>query len=706
MTADRSNFVIGVCSRLRESSALVEARVACADGEMQDISGSSKSQFPPDGEIELKGARSLVRVNEWALVRPILEGPPGRRKYVAASSKRLLPFEDLSMLYAPEAARRLLVETGKQDGFEGEKVFRISKSEIVSLTMARSEDGRFRAARGITAKLPLFAFDDAKHYKIPTPSGLFELYEKESVTAQVGTANWSADIEFLAQVLSAATAEENVDGGFPRQLAAYLQTRAGELEQRLSEAQILDPKIGQEIIRSRQIGDLLRSRADLLNEFLTVLRADPAIRTKLEAQIAALAQAEVDTQKQRISDELSESLDREFAEKRRQKTSELEEFESSMLTEIQRGVDERERDLLAGVNARRREIEDAVAKLEAKRTTLEIDYDAKENAVRALLAQADDLTKETERHRQEVDRLLKIQDLIEGVQRAPEQAVGEVSFLAAIRASPALGMHDAAAWIRDCPLLSQPGKRVFGQFVSYLLSGGVPVVVGGQSDDFIDITARMISNGDTVVFDCDPTIITFDDLWSRPGSGVPTLLGRALADVRDKGSTRFCVLRNAELSAAQYWIDALTHKAKRGELSANLFIAVVVSDASSEAAECIFPGRLRFSSDGTIDSAAAAKVLMLEGSSSITRQIDTAQMVTAPAKTGVLIAKSLTEQVQLRASDATWLARLHGFSTCLLEDDAEAFVRETITQIGAAPGSNPNGKPELKIVEVRGPSHA
>jgi len=708
MTADRSNFVIGVCTRLRDASAFVEARAACVDGELQDVSASSKSQYPPDGEIELRGGRSVVRINDWALVRPAMDGPPGRRKYVASSSKRLFPFEDLSTLYAPETARRLLVETGKQDGFEGEKIFRIGKSEVVGLTMARGEDGRFRAGSGSMSKLPVFAFDDARHYKIPTSFGSLELYEKESSAAQVGTTNWSTDIDFLAQVIAASATEDHTSGDF--QLVAYLRTRAMEIEQRLSEAQLLDPKIGQEIIRSRQIADLLRTRADLISEFLSVLRSDPDIRSRLEAQIAALAQAEVDTQKQRISDELSEAITLEFADKRRQKTSELEqtfrELETSMLTDLQRKIDHRERDELANLNARRNEMEGAVAMLEARRDALSIENDEKEDVVNVLSSQAGSLTEEIQQRGQEIDRLLKIQKLIDGVQRPPEQAVGAVPFLAEIKAAPALGMDSAADWIRDCPLLSPRGRQVFGQFVSYLLSGGIPVVVGTQSDDFLDIAARMITGGDIVVFDCDPTIITFDDLWSRPGSGAPTILGRALADVRDNGTARFCILRKAELSAAQFWIDALTQKARRGELPANLFVAVVVSDPNSEAAERILTRRPQFSADSAIDVAAAAKVLMLEGPSSINRRIDTTRMLMEPTKTGVLIARSLAEQTPVRTSDAGWLARLHGFSSALLGNDAEAFMRDIISKIGASLDGDLDGKQGLKIVETRGPSNA
>jgi hypothetical protein len=55
--------------------------------------------------------------------------------------------------------------------------------------------------------LPVFAFDDARHYRIPTSSGSIELYEKESFAAQVGTTNWSTDSEFLAQVIAATATD-------------------------------------------------------------------------------------------------------------------------------------------------------------------------------------------------------------------------------------------------------------------------------------------------------------------------------------------------------------------------------------------------------------------------------------------------------------------------------------------------------------------
>ena len=145
-----NTFVVGQCTRVRDSSIFMTVRAQSVDGALRDLSNTSHNDFPPDGEIELRGARAFLKPEDWALARPVLEGPPRRQRWASQSAKRLLPFDDLSDLYVPESARRLLVESGLQDGFAGEKIFRIGRDEMIVVTMVRSEDGRCRAAAKVS----------------------------------------------------------------------------------------------------------------------------------------------------------------------------------------------------------------------------------------------------------------------------------------------------------------------------------------------------------------------------------------------------------------------------------------------------------------------------------------------------------------------------------------------------------------------------
>jgi hypothetical protein len=82
-------FVVGVCTRLRDSSAFIDVRAQSIDGILHDCSQTSQKDFPPDGEVELKSARSIVKLQDWALARPALEGPPRRQRFVSTWTRRL-----------------------------------------------------------------------------------------------------------------------------------------------------------------------------------------------------------------------------------------------------------------------------------------------------------------------------------------------------------------------------------------------------------------------------------------------------------------------------------------------------------------------------------------------------------------------------------------------------------------------------------------
>jgi hypothetical protein len=706
MIGEGSSFVIGICTRVRDASAFIEPRAQSVDGEVVDISHSSHNQFPPDGEVELRGGRSMIRVGDWALARPNLDGPPGRRRFVATSSRHLLPFEDLSESYAPESARRLLVETGRQDGFEGEKIFRIAKSEIVHLIMTRGEDGHYRATSTDMKHLPVFAYDESRRHRIPTPSGSIELYEKDPASLQTSVANWSTDLEFLSQVVVAASAEAS-DRKVSQELAALILARHDEVARVLSEAQTLDPKVGHEILRSRRIADLLKSRSDLVGEFVTIWRADPGIRARLDAEIERLAAVEISARKEQIAGELTEALEREFGAIRQSRQAELEqtflELEASMLSDLQKRIDAKENDELSNLGIRRLALEKTVSSLEQARDVLTSEHASRTEDVAALSLEAQNLASEIRTRKEDVDRLLKVQSLVEGAQSTSSSSQSFAPGLVEINwDAPELKIAAAPDWIKECPTLTDQGRKTLGRFSSLILSGGVPVLIGGASNEFLDVAASMLSGGRLVVFDCDPTVITFDDLWTRPGGLMPTVLGLALADVRENSTVRLCAIRGADRSAAQFWIETLKYKVARGELPQGLLISVVVLDGRSEGAEPVLKGSVVFQTDDAIDPVQALASLRLKDAPAIGRRINVQEHEPDQAKAASALAMLLVEKVPVRSSDARWFARLYGFAKVLLGDQADSFLRESAKQIG---GDDAVGKADLKLVD-RGPSNA
>jgi hypothetical protein len=359
-----NTFVVGQCTRTRDSSVFMTVRAQSVDGAIRDLSSTSQNEFPPDGEIELRGGRAILKPEDWALARPVLDGPPRRQRWVSHSAKRLLPFDDLSDLYVPESARRLLVETGLQDGFVGEKVFRIGRDDMIVVTMVRSEDGRCRATAKDMSRLSVFHFDLAKVLVVPTPGGSIPLMER-GATAETDVVNWTSDAQYVEQIVRSALAAEDGEQKATAAVAATLLTHAGKLAGRLSGGGEPAPKIAQEILRSRHLGELLTSRPALVAEFIAALRRAPDISARIEQEIALLTTEAVEAKRAEITAKLSASLEAEFANVRRERTSKLEaelaDLEASSLQELQEKIDNERSGALSAIEVRKSGLEKAVA---------------------------------------------------------------------------------------------------------------------------------------------------------------------------------------------------------------------------------------------------------------------------------------------------------------------------------------------------------
>ena len=72
------------------------------------------------------------------------------------------------------------------------------------------------------------------------------------------------------------------------------------------------------------------------------------------------------------------------------------------------------------------------------------------------------------------------------------------------------------------------------RFAAFLLAGELPVLEGDQADDFALVAEALMAAGRLVPFDVDATILTPEDLWSRPGSGIVSPVAQACASARGR----------------------------------------------------------------------------------------------------------------------------------------------------------------------------
>jgi hypothetical protein len=694
-----NSFVVGQCTRVRDS-VFMKARAQSVDGVMRDLTHTSHNEFPPDGEIELRGARATLKQDDWAIARPVQDGPPRRQRWVSLSARKLLPFDDLSGLSGPEAARRLLVELGLQDGFTGEKIFRVGPDSMIVVTMTRSEDGRCRATSPDMGRLPVYRFDPAKVLAVPTPGGSVSLMEKNHQSTEIEIVNWTSDAQYVERVVRSALAAEGDEQKATAAVGATLLAHADKLAGLISGGGEPDPKIAHEILRSRRLGELLTSRPALVAEFMAALRRSPDISARIDQEIARLTTEAVDAKRAEISAGLTESLEAEFAKVRSERTgklqAELADLEASSLQELQEKIDNEKSAALSAIEMRKSGLEKAVAELEKMRDALQESHRLKRDEIVALTSDVARLTSDVADRKADIDRLLRMEQVLQDAGDRTAKSDKGPSF-PLTHASPAarpLPIAEIPDWLNTSQLLTDVGRRGVAKLAAVILSGGVPLIEGAEADDVLDVLSSMLAGGAMTTFDCDPTVISHEDLWRRPGSGALTALGLALFDVQDTADVRLCAIRRSELSPSRFWIDTLRRAAKQRSLP-NRFLLCVTRVGDEEGEATSDPSAFR--AEGWIERNAGVVALASLENEALRRIVDVSGLQSDAAAALSVIGAAAA---RLSIADATWLAQLVPVAKAVLKDEAASFLKEVLEAVSADP------KPNLKLIDKRGPSHA
>lgn len=693
-----NTFVVGQCTRVRDS-VFMKARAQSVDGVMRDLTHTAQTEFAPEGEIELRGALAFMKQDDWAIARPVLDGPPRRQRWVSLAARKLLPFEDLSGLPGSEAARRLLVETGLQDGFVGEKVFRIGSDEMIVVNMTKSEDGRSRATSADMSRLPVYRYDATKVLAVPTPSGSLSLIEKNHQSPETGLANWTSDAQYVERIVRAALAGDDEEQKAKAALASTLFARAGKLEGLLSGAGEPDPKIADEIAKSRRLGELVTSRPSLVADFMAALRRDPAIAERIEQEIARLTAEAVEAKRTGLTAEMTATMEAEFAAVRRERgerlKAELDELETSGLQDLQKKMDAERSSALSAIEVRKAGLEKAVEELKRSRDDLLETARAKAAEVDAISADITRLSLEVVDRKADLDRLLRMEQVLQAAGDRAETS-NAIQLMPLPHASPTarpLSIEEIADWLKDSRLLTEAGRRAMARIATLVLSGGVPIVEGPEADDALDILSSMLAGGAVTTLDCDPTVISYDDLWRRPGNGELTSLGLALSDVRENSVVRFCAVRRADLSPSQFWIDALRRAGKQRTLPKGFLLCV--TRAGEQEDEAAGRQSSSFRAEGWLDRTSGAAVLASIGDETFRRVVEIGGVGSDPAAALALIGSA-----RLPLADARWLAEFVPTSKAVLKGEAAAFSKEILDAISG------EAKPNLKLIDNGGPNRA
>jgi nucleotide-binding universal stress UspA family protein len=227
----------------------------------------------------------------------------------------------------------------------------------------------------------------------------------------------------------------------------------------------------------------------------------------------------------------------------------------------------------------------------------------------AAQAAADHARATLEETKAEVDRLLLVSnhltqgsasDAIQQARAVRAAAASAIPFsLPKVVSEPST---EKARQIGAQPLLSPRGKDLLTKLVALLLAGELPIVYGPDACDFVAVAGALISPGRTVGMEADPTLISIEDVWARPGSGSPTVMASA-ATAAESGAV-LVVVRSVERSGSRFWMPALAEALRGGSLPRGLLVCCTVTDAANDELDAVPSDFFTLEAEGVFAEAA------------------------------------------------------------------------------------------------------
>ncbi len=228
----------------------------------------------------------------------------------------------------------------------------------------------------------------------------------------------------------------------------------------------------------------------------------------------------------------------------------------------------------------KRSLADEVGNLVQSKTSLEARAASLLEEVSDLEAKSENLRQRQQEASQDLDRMLAARSLA----KEPGRTTGAIVPLSGPKTrGKSVSASEVNELILKTPLLTPHGRLLMQRFIILLLAGDIPVLRGPEVNAFLRIAETMVSSGWSASMESDPTMITFEDLWVRAGTSVPTALGRALQLCGPEGDTTcLAVIKNIERSGARFWFPTVAERSRRSEFPRRFLLAMTIGDGECE----------------------------------------------------------------------------------------------------------------------------
>lgn len=564
-----------------------------------EIFDDPKRLFPRDGLVETHGLahHNGLAAGDWVEFDVIRNARLHAPEYKVGHLRRLARYAVL-----PEASlssyRALLTSEGwRGDRRPGLWALRIAGDKVLVVELEAGKDGALRISRAAARNVWWRTHDDKAVVRLQADASAEYVFMVDPSQAD-GSFDWSDEADHVAHVIRALS-----DANDPRvaDIIAWLDLHQEEGTGRVFAATV-DHKAAEAALRSGELAERLRADRSLMKEYLDAALQDEAVRDAVaayareghveeRARLREELERELAEEKERALADLAAELERRRAEAEERVGREISELGDAQRRDVEARQRAAEEALAARIGELDREFEgrraDLRQQLAGDEAVLASTRSAAQVAEVELAQIRSDSDAERARLREttaEIDRLLAIADRL-GIPEAPAPVAEATARAVGVgRVFPERETVDIRAkgkLIGQHVLLTDTGKDLLRRLVVLLLAGELPILFGRDAADLLRLAEVLLAPGRIAAIEADPTLISVDDLWARPGSGAPTLMAAAAAAANTGGAV-MVVVRGIERSGARFWMPALAEALQGGGLPRGLLVCCVVNDRDHE----------------------------------------------------------------------------------------------------------------------------
>lgn len=566
-----------------------------------------KRLFPRDGQVESHGLSQHAGLNpgDWVEFDVAKNLRPRAPEYRVVQINRMPRYAAL-----PEASiqhyRVLLTREGwAGDLRSGLWAFRISGDKILVAEMEFiGKTRRLRATRASARDMRCYDYKHDRVVQLPNGKSSDFVYLMPEGGPETSF-DWSDEADFIARVIRSLA-----DVNDPRvpEIITWLDLH---YEEGTGEVSSSDTVHALEALRSGALAARLRADRELMRQYLDAARENEGVRDAVAAYAREGQGAEWDRLRSELAEviaaertELRNALDIEMQTERKAGEARIEQdlaqhedqsrnARAARIEKAEREAAARIDALDAGVTVQGKEVERQIAEQQRIVDASKSEAAAAEAVLRELRDETDAARGRLGEVKTEIDRLLAIAERLEPSDRAAVGTVlargGGIAWV--FPQNPLVDVAAKGNLIARSILLSDAGKAHLLNLLVMCLAGELPILTGNGVNDLLRVAEATICPGRCVTIEADPTLISLDDLWSRPGSGMPTLFASAAEAARDHGAV-IVVIRGIERSGARFWMPALVDALRSGGLPRGLFVCCTVNDSEHEEVSFVPNGAL------------------------------------------------------------------------------------------------------------------